>query len=90
MKPVARMGDQHICGNPNHPPNVIVSGGQAIVDGRPIARVGDACACGAVITQGSSISKDNQIPVAYLGSATQCGPFVGKIVSGSPKAKVQP
>lgn len=90
MKPVARLGDTHVCGNPNHPPNVIVSGGQSTVDQRPVARIGDKCACGAYIVQGSSYSTDMGRPVAYLGSVTQCGPFSGKIVSGSPTAKVIP
>ena len=42
MKPVARVGDTHVCGNPNHPPNVIAAGGSQMADGMPIARVGDA------------------------------------------------
>ena len=90
MKPVARIGDTHVCGNPQHPPNVIVSGGQSLVDNRPVARQGDSCACGAVIVEGSSQSKDNGQPVAYLGCATQCGPFRGSITTGSPQAKVKP
>ena len=90
MKPVARLGDTHVCGNPNHPPNVIVSGGQGIVDGKPVARMGDACACGAVIVEGSAQSKDGGKPIAYQGCATQCGPFRGQITSGSPQAKVAP
>lgn len=90
MKPVARVGDMHICGNPNHPPNVVASGGQGIIDGRPVARKGDSCACGAIIIEGSGQSKDNGQPIAYLGCATQCGPFRGQITTGSPQAKVQP
>lgn len=90
MQPVARVGDTHICGNPDHPANVITSGGQGIVDGRPVARIGDSCACGAVITQGSGQSKDNGQPIAYIGCTTQCGPYVGQITSGSPTARVQP
>ena len=90
MKPVARVGDVHICGNPNHPPNVIVSGGQAIVDGRPVARKGDRCACGAVIVEGSSQSTDNGQPIAYQGVATECGPYRGRITSGAPQARVEP
>jgi uncharacterized Zn-binding protein involved in type VI secretion len=66
MKPVARVGDSHVCGNPYHPPNTITSGGQSRVDGRPVARIGDACACGAVIAEGSNRSRDNGQPVAYL------------------------
>lgn len=90
MRPVARVGDTHVCGNPHHPPNMIVSGGQATADMRPVARVGDKCACGATIVQGSGHSTDTGKPVAYLGAATQCGPYSGKIVSGSPIAKVIP
>lgn len=90
MKPVARVGDVHICGNPYHPPNVIVSGGQATADGRLIARVGDTCACGATIVEGSSQSAENGQPIAYLGSATQCGPYRGTIMTGSPNHKVTP
>lgn len=90
MKPIARVGDVHICGNPYHPPNAIVSGGQSTVDGRPVARLGDRCACGAVIIEGSSQSAENHQPIAYLGCATQCGPFRGQITTGSPQQKVEP
>lgn len=91
MKPVARVGDSHVCTNPNCPGgDVIVTGGQGLVDGRQVARVGDKTACGAVIIEGSSQSSDNGQPIAYLGAATQCGPYPGKITSGSPQAKVQP
>ena len=89
MKPVARVGDTHFCGNPYHPPNVISSGGATLVDNMPIARLGDSCACGAVIMEGSSQSMDDNKPVAYIGCKTQCGPFVGQITSGSPSAKVE-
>jgi len=71
MKPIARVGDTHVCGNPSHPPNVITSGGQGIVDGQPVARIGDSCACGAVITSGSSQFSDNGQAIAYLGSTIQ-------------------
>ena len=90
MKPVARVGDRHICGNPKHSPNAVASGGQSLIDDRPVARVGDSCACGAVIVQGSSHSTDNGKPIAYLGSATRCGGYSGVIVSGSPTATVKP
>lgn len=87
MLPVARVGDTHICGNPNHPPNVIVAGGSQIVDGKPVARVGDACACGCTITSGSSQASDGGRAIAYLGSSTSSG---GSIVSGSGSVKVLP
>ncbi len=85
MLPVARLGDKHIC--PICGPNVIVQGGQALIDGRPVARVGDMTACGATIIKGSSMATDNGAPIAYLGSQTSHG---GVIVEGSPQAKVMP
>ncbi len=89
MKPVARLGDMHTCGNPNHSPSPIVTGGVSVVDGAQVARVGDKCACGAVIVEGTSHANENGVPIAYLGAATQCGPYSGKITSGAPKAKVK-
>ena len=88
LKPVARIGDQHICGNPGHAPNAIVSGGQGIVEGQRVARVTDKCACGAVIIQGAEMSKDTGQPIAYVGAKTQCGQYTGTIVSGAKDAKV--
>jgi len=85
MLPVARLGDKHVC--PRHGRNAIVQGGSALIDGRPVARVGDKCGCGATIIQGSSMSTDEGKPVAYLGSKTSCG---GIIVEGSPQAKTLP
>lgn len=79
MLPVARLGDKHVC--PACGPNLIITGGSALVDGRPIARLGDKTACGAVITVGSTWSFDMGQPVAYLGSLTSHG---GVIVEGSP------
>jgi uncharacterized Zn-binding protein involved in type VI secretion len=79
MLPVARLGDKHVC--PIHGPNAIISGGTTMVDGRPIARVGDATACGATIVVGSTASFEMSQAVAYLGSLTSHG---GVIVEGSP------
>jgi uncharacterized Zn-binding protein involved in type VI secretion len=85
MLPVARLGDKHAC--PIHGPNVIISGGKAMVDNMPVARVGDKTACGAVIMLGSSMGTDDGKPIAYLGSPTSHG---GTIISGSPTAKTMP
>ncbi len=85
MLPVARVGDKHIC--PAHGPNVIISGGPAVADGRAIARVGDKTACGAVIVKGSSVSSVKGKAVAYLGSTTTHG---GVIMTGSPNHLVKP
>lgn len=85
MLPTARLGDKHIC--PAHGPNVIVEGGVATINGRPVARVGDKTACGATITKGSSNSTDDGKPIAYLGSTTSHG---GTIVEGSTNHLVKP
>ena len=87
MVPVARVGDTHICGNPNHPPNSIVAGGSQMVDGKPVARMGDPCGCGCTITSGSGQATDGGKGIAYLGSSTSSG---GSIVSGSATTKVMP
>ena len=50
-----------------------------------IARLGDACACGGTIVEGSSIQELDGKPVAYVGCKTSCG---GAITSGSPTGEV--
>lgn len=90
MKPVARVGDAHACGNPKHGTNAIASGGQAIIEGKPVARLGDSCSCGATIVQGSSQATDMGQPIAYIGCKTQCGPYSGTITSGASQTEVLP
>lgn len=77
---VACVGDRHVCPIKGHGSSPILpNGGDILVDGRPIARVGDATGCGAVITQGYPLALADGMPVAYLGSPTSHG---GSIVSG--------
>ena len=83
MPAVARVGDTHDC--PIHGPNHITTGGSGEIEGCAIARLGDACACGGVITQGSSVAELDGKPVAYLGCQTSCG---GAISSGSALGEV--
>lgn len=79
MLPIARMTDVHIC--PIHGPNAIIVGNPATTsDGLPIARIGDATACGATILLGSSMVFSGGMPVAYLGCPTSHG---GVIASGA-------
>ena len=85
MLPIARLGDDHVC--PLHGPNKIVTGGKSLIDGKPVARLGDSTACGATIVVGSMNGRDDGKPIAYLGCATSHG---GSIVSGSPKHKIMP
>lgn len=91
MKPVARVGDRHDC--PIHGPfiapnvpNVIIEGGSTILDGRPVARVGDKCSCGCVIVDGSTEVMCDNRPVAVVGSKTIKG---GVITQGSPTLSVK-
>lgn len=49
-KKVARIGDPVSCPKRNHGNSVIVSGDATmLVDGIPVARHGDKCACGAAL-----------------------------------------
>jgi len=53
-RPVARMGDMHVCPIPYHGVTPIVTGSlKTTTDGRPNARIGDVTGCGAVIVGGS-------------------------------------
>jgi len=53
-RPVARMGDMHVCPIPYHGVTPIVTGSlRTSTDDRPNARIGDVTGCGAVIVGGS-------------------------------------
>lgn len=79
MKPIARLGDRHIC--PIHGPNVIAEvSTKSHCDARPIATIGDKTACGATILTGTNAMTVDGRLVATIGSETSHG---GKIVSGS-------
>jgi len=79
LKPVARLGDKHIC--PAHGANVIVSAeSDSTCDNLPVATVGDMTSCGATIITGSPVCITDGKPTATVGSKTNHG---GVIVSGS-------
>lgn len=79
----ACVGDTHVCPIPGHGSSPILPNGCSILaDGKPVARVGDATGCGAMITQGYPMAFADGMPVAYLGSPTNHG---GSIVSGNPR-----
>ncbi len=82
MSNISCEGDKHDC--PKHGPNVIVSGSSQMLDGKPMATVGSACACGGTIVSGSGMLMIDGKPVATVGSATSCG---GIITSGSSNGK---
>lgn len=53
-KPVACMGDLHVCPIPGHGVTPIISGSlDTMTERMPNARLGDVAACGAVIVTGS-------------------------------------
>ena len=59
-RPMARMGDMHVCPIPGHGVTPIVSGSlDTATDGKPNARMGDMAGCGAVIVTGSLNVGDN-------------------------------
>jgi uncharacterized Zn-binding protein involved in type VI secretion len=56
-KRIARVGDQVTCPKRNHGTTVIVSGDATmIIDGKPAARHGDKCACGATLIAAQAVS----------------------------------
>ncbi len=85
MLPIARVTDIHIC--PICGPNMILTGGTTMVDGLPIARMGDSTVCGATIVLASFTHNEGGKGIAYLGSLTSHG---GVITTGSPMHKVSP
>ena len=59
-RPVARMGDLHVCPIPGHGVTSIIGGSMnTTTDGKPNARFGDMVGCGAVIIGGSPNVCDN-------------------------------
>jgi uncharacterized Zn-binding protein involved in type VI secretion len=60
-KRLARVGDQVTCPKKGHGTTVIVTGDPTmIVDGAPVARHGDKCACGATLIASQFLSGANE------------------------------
>ena len=56
-KRIARVGDQVTCPKKGHGTTVIVSGDPTmIIDGKPAARHGDKCSCGATLIAAQAVS----------------------------------
>lgn len=52
-KSPVRIGDIHVCPIPGHGSNLVTLGsGSVFIEGIGVARLGDVCACGAVIVSG--------------------------------------
>ena len=78
MKPIVLVGHTHDC--PIHGLGTVTSGAAAnIVNGRPVARVGDTTSCGAVIETGSPHYLVDGRCVARLGDTTSHG---GTLIEG--------
>lgn len=57
-KGIARVGDQVTCPKRSHGTTVIVTGDPTmIIDGKPAARHGDKCACGATLISSQFVSR---------------------------------
>jgi len=81
MIPVARLTDPHACPIPGHGVTPVSSASPTVmVNGLPVARIGDMAACGAVIVSGFPTILVNGRPMAHLGSLTSHG---GTVVTGS-------
>ncbi|MCI3946380.1 membrane protein [Pseudomonas syringae] len=77
----ARLGDQHACPLPGHGITpVATASGDVLINALNAARVGDLCACGAVIVAGFPSILLNGRPMAHLGSPTSHG---GMLMTGS-------
>ncbi|MFM9270779.1 PAAR domain-containing protein [Halomonas elongata] len=77
---VGKIGDRVVCNCKGGPHSIVSGASTGLVDGIPIARVGDRSSCGASITSGLSWYLVDGSPAAINGSATSCG---GHIVTAS-------
>jgi uncharacterized Zn-binding protein involved in type VI secretion len=100
-KSIARVGDRVTCPKHNHGPTTIVSGDETmLIDGRPAARHGDKCACGATLIasqyvstaggSGAGSSADSsQPPASASNSSTLVSDSGGSDGGGQPAAGSQ-
>lgn len=76
----AKVGDSVACSCKGGPHTVIEGTSFSILDGMPVARVGDKCSCGATITSGLGWFLIDGQPAAIDGSTISCG---GKVIANS-------
>lgn len=73
-KRLARVGDQVTCPKKGHGTTVIVTGDPTmIVDGAPVARHGDKCACGATLISSQVVSRIGDGGGSTAGHSTSGG-----------------
>ncbi len=71
-KRLARVGDQVTCPKKGHGTTVIVTGDPTmIVDGAPVARHGDKCACGATLISSQVVSRIGEGGAASASSGSR-------------------
>lgn len=74
MRGVIRLGD-----STSHGGRVISATGKALVEGVPVARLGDACTCpikghgNCTIVEGDPAFLVDGVPIAFEGCRTSCG-----------------
>lgn len=73
------MGDKVICSRCKKAGHILTGSLTHLVEGRPIARVGDLTTCGPIMTGSYNHLIDGR-PIARLGDLTACG---GHIVTAS-------
>ncbi|RTL28052.1 MAG: PAAR domain-containing protein [Burkholderiales bacterium] len=84
-KQIARVGDQVTCPKRNHGTTVIVTGDPTmIIDGKPAARHGDRCACGAILISSqfvSTVSDGGSSNPQAAGEAQRAGAAAAGLIS---------
>lgn len=71
MRGVARVGDKVICHRCKKAGHILTGSHTHLIDGRPIARLGDLTTCGPIVT-GSHTHLIDGRPIARLGDLTGC------------------
>ncbi|WP_394426851.1 PAAR domain-containing protein [Vreelandella stevensii] len=84
----AKLGDQVACPCKGGPHRIVSAASTTLVDGLPVARVGDRSSCGASITSGLEWYPIEGAAAAIHGSETSCGGVViasASAITGQPR-----
>lgn len=90
-KRIARVGDQVTCPKKGHGTTFIVTGDPTmIIDGKPAARHGDKCACGAMLisSQFASTTSDGGASDPLAAAAAQAARAANATLHASPRMDV--
>lgn len=72
-KRIARVGDRVACSCKGGPHRIVSGSSTTMLQGIPVARVGDTSSCGASIVTGTGKFRIRGADVAVEGSQTSCG-----------------